>query len=118
MWEAAWPTADVAAIAALYAPAAVFYSHPFRHRQAPRDYVAWAFAQQSAAECRFGAPVVDGERAAIDWWAVVTAVDGTEQTLAGTSLLRFDALGLVTEQRDAWGHFDRRQELPDWAPRG
>jgi len=33
--------ADVEAVAALYAAEALFYSHPFRARQEPRDYVTW-----------------------------------------------------------------------------
>ena len=94
----------------------MFYSHPFRPRQSPVEYVAWAFADQEAAECRFGEPVVDGARAAVDWWAVVTSKDGSTQSLAGTSLLRFDVEGLVVEQRDAWGETDGRHELPAWAP--
>jgi ketosteroid isomerase-like protein len=116
-WERAWPVADLEAIAALYAEGAVFYSHPFRERQGPAEYVAWAFEDQEAAECRFGEPLVDGQRAAVDWWAVVTAKDGSRQSLAGTSLLRFDADGLVIEQRDAWAELGGRQELPDWAPK-
>ena len=59
---------------------------------------------------------MDGSRAAVDWWAVVTAKDGSVQSLAGTSLLRFDAEGLVVEQRDAWAELDGRQELTAWAP--
>jgi hypothetical protein len=100
----------------LYAEDAVFYSHPFRDHQLPAEYVAWAFDDQGSAECRFGEPVVDGERAAVDWWAVVTARDGSLQSLAGTSLLRFGADGLVVEQRDAWAEMDGRHELPSWAP--
>ena len=95
----------------------MFYSHPFRDRQGPAEYVAWAFDDQAAAECRFGDPLVDGDRAAVDWWAVVTSRDGSSQSLAGTSLLRFGGDGLVLEQRDAWGEADGRCELPDWAPR-
>jgi hypothetical protein len=94
----------------------VFYSHPFRDRQGPAEYTAWAFADQGAAECRFGEPVVDGARAAVDWWAVVTAKDGSLQSLAGTSLLRFDANGLVVEQRDAWAEREGHHDVPVWAP--
>jgi SnoaL-like domain len=115
VWERAWPTADVEAIAELYADGAVFYSHPFRTRQAPRDYVVWAFEDQAEAECRFGRPVVDGERAAVDWWGVLTSRDGSVETIAGMSLLRFDADGLVVEQRDAWALEPGRHDLPDWA---
>jgi ketosteroid isomerase-like protein len=115
VWTAAWPAGDVDAIAALYAPQSVFYSHPFRQRQGPAEYVQWAFSDQEAAECRFGEPLVDGARAAVDWWAVVTSKDGSQQSLAGTSLLRFDDAGLVVEQRDAWADSAGRHELPDWA---
>lgn len=115
IWARAWPVADVGAIASLYAPDAVFYSHPFRKRQGPAEYVEWAFADQAGAECRFGEPVVSDDRAAVDWWAVITSHDGSRQTVAGTSLLRFDAEGLVVEQRDAWGEEDGRRDLPDWA---
>ncbi len=116
VWSRAWPRADTDAIAALYADDAVFYSHPFRARQTPAEYVAWAFGEQAAAECRFGEPVAADDRAAVDWWAVITDRDGSRQTVAGTSLLRFDADGLVVEQRDAWADEAGRRELPDWAP--
>ena len=94
----------------------MFYSHPFRERQGPTEYVQWAFDDQQSAECRFGEPVVDGARAAVDWWGVITSRDGSLQSLAGTSLLRFADEGLVVEQRDAWAEVDGRHELPDWAP--
>jgi ketosteroid isomerase-like protein len=116
VWTRAWPTADVGAIAELYAPDAVFHSHPFRDRQEPAAYVAWAFEDQAAAECRFGEALVDGDRAAVAWWAVVTSKSGSLQSLAGTSLLRFDADGLVVEQLDAWGEADGYRDQPAWAP--
>jgi ketosteroid isomerase-like protein len=115
VWERAWPAADVDAIDALYADDAFFYSHPFRDLQAPRAYVEWAFAEQADAECRFGEPIVSGDRAAIDWWAVMTGKDGSVESIAGTSLLRFDASGLVLEQRDVWAIEPGRRELRDWA---
>jgi hypothetical protein len=46
---------------------------------------------------------------------VVTSRGGSIETLAGTSLLRFDADGLVIEQRDVWAGEPGRRELPDWA---
>jgi hypothetical protein len=116
VWTRAWPLADVGAIAELYAPEAVFYSHPFRDRQEPAEYVAWAFEDQTAAECRFGEALVDGDRAAVAWWAVVTSKDESLQSLAGTSLLRFDAHGLVVEQLDAWGEADGYRDPRAWAP--
>lgn len=116
-WSRAWPAADVEAVTALYANDAIFYSHPFREPQAPRDYVTWAFADQADAECRFGEPLVAGDRAAVDWWAVMTSKDGSVESIAGTSLLRFSPDGLVVEQRDAWAAEPGRKELPHWAIR-
>ena len=116
-WEGAWPAGDADAVAALYADDAVFLSHPFREDQAPGDYARWAFDAQATAECRFGQPVAAGNGAAVDWWAVVTARDGSVETLAGTSLLRFGADGRVVEQRDAWASREGRHDLPLWAPR-
>ena len=46
---------------------------------------------------------------------MVTSRDGTVETLAGTSLLRFRADGRVVEQRDVWTSASGRVELPDWA---
>ena len=115
VWAAAWPAADVDAVSALYADGAVFYSAPFRARQAPRDYVVWAFGEQAEAECRFGEPLADGDRAAVDWWAVMTSTDGSVASIAGTSLVRFDDEGLVLEQRDVWATEPGRRELRDWA---
>ena len=116
VWERGWPAADADAIAGLYADGALFLSSPFRPHQPPREYVAWAFGEQSAAVCRFGTPVVDGDRAAVDWWAVVTDGAGVDETLAGTSLLRFDRDGLVVEQRDVWAAEAGRRDLAEWAP--
>ena len=115
MWSRAWVVADVEAVAALYAADALFYSHPFRAPQPPHDYVSWAFGDQAHAVCRFGAPLVDGDRAAVAWWAVLTATDGSVESIAGTSLLRFDQDGLVVEQRDVWASEPGRRDLPDWA---
>lgn len=114
VWAEAWPAADVDAIDALYAPEAAFYSHPFRARTTAREYVEAVFAEQAQAECRFGAPIVSGDRAAVDWWGVIIGKDGSVETVAGTSLLRFDPGGHVVEQRDAWASVPERRELPDW----
>ena len=113
-WATGWVAADVDRIAALYAPGATFFSEPFREHQPPGEYVAWAFSQQAEAACRFGEPLVDGDRAAVDWWAVVGSRDGSVETLAGTSLLQFSEDGLVLEQRDAWSSAPGRVELEHW----
>jgi hypothetical protein len=114
-WRRAWPAGDPEPLTAVYADDAVFYSHPFRPRQSWRAYAEWAFADQAEAECRFGEPLVRGDRAAVDWWGVITTEDGSVETVAGTSLLRFGADGRVVEQRDAWAGEAGRHDLPEWA---
>ena len=114
-WTVAWPAGNAESLEAVYADEAVFYSHPFRERQHWRNYADWAFADQADASCRFGEAVVRDDRAAVDWWAVITSNDGSIETVAGTSLLRFGADGRVVEQRDAWAGEPGRHELPDWA---
>jgi hypothetical protein len=114
-WQRAWPAADPEPLDAVYADDALFYSHPFRPSQSWRAYAEWAFGDQAEAECRFGEPVVCDDRAAVDWWGVITAKDGSVETVAGTSLLRFGADGRVVEQRDAWAGETGRHELPNWA---
>jgi predicted enzyme related to lactoylglutathione lyase len=115
-WERAWPAGDAAPLAAVYAGHATMLSHPFREPQTPLEYASWAFGEQASATCRFGVPVVEGDRAAVDWWAVVVDAGGAEETLAGTSLLRFGPDGQVVEQRDVWAAEPGRRELPAWAP--
>ena len=66
VWARAWPAADSDAIVALYAPDAAYHSHPFRAPTTARAYLDEVFAVQAQAECRFGEPVVAGDRAAVD----------------------------------------------------
>jgi hypothetical protein len=101
-WERGWRAHEPAEILALYDEGAYFQSHPFRDPQAPRDYIVPTFAEEESAECEFGEPVVDGDRAAVEWHSETKLKDGGTERLAGVSLLRFDADGLVVEQRDFW----------------
>ena len=114
-WQRAWERGDVESVVALYADDAVFLSQPFRSphqgRVGAREYVSEAFAEESGVRCWFGEPVVDGGRAAVEWWAAL-AEDGREITLAGVSMLRFGPDGRVVEQRDAWNQADGRREPP------
>jgi hypothetical protein len=101
-WERGWPAHQADDIVALYARGAYFQSHPFREPEAPRDYIVSTLAEEESAECEFGKPIVDGDRAAVEWSAETRLKDGSIERLAGISLLRFDAQGLVVEQRDFW----------------
>jgi len=100
VWERGWPRHDVAAITALYAQDAFWQQHPFRDPEP--GYLARVFAEEESAHCQFGLPVVDGDQAAVPWSAQTKLVNGGTEDLAGVSLLRFRADGLVVEHRDFW----------------
>jgi hypothetical protein len=115
-WERAWPTRDAEAIAALYADGATYRSHPMRE-PVPGGALAYTrreFANERDIRCLFDEPIVEGDRAAIAWWA--SWVEGAEPvTLAGVTILRFDARGLVVDHVDLWNAEEGRHEpFPGW----
>jgi ketosteroid isomerase-like protein len=114
-WKHAWEALDADPIVALYAVDAVFSSEPFRDPyRGPagvRAYVERVFGGEEGVRVRVSTPIVDGDRASISWWASLRE-DGEEVTLAGTSVLRFDAAGLVIEQWDAWNTLSERHDPP------
>ncbi|MBA2634840.1 MAG: nuclear transport factor 2 family protein [Chloroflexi bacterium] len=114
-WQRCWEALDATPIVALYADGATFSSHPFRDtyrgRAGVSEYVEAAFADESEVRAWFGEPIVDGDRAAVSWWAALREA-GEEVTLAGTSVLRFDADGLVADQWDAWNMVAGHREPP------
>lgn len=119
-WTDAWEALDVEAIVALYAEDCVFSSQPFREpyrgRAGVREYVTAAFASEANPRVWVSSPIVDDRRASISWWCALRE-DGEDATLAGTSVIRFDADDLVAEQWDAWNVLDQRREPPTiWSP--
>jgi ketosteroid isomerase-like protein len=119
-WRRAWPERDTDAVVALYAPDGIHRSAPFRDPyvgpEQVHDYFGPAFASEvEPATVWFGEPVVDGDRARVEWWAQVVADEGPA-TLAGCSCLRFNDSGQVVEQRDYWheasGHIARPFDTP------
>jgi len=115
-WQRCWEALDADPIVALYADEATFSSHPAREvhrgRAGVREYVEGAFGDESEVRARFGEPIVEGDRAAVRWWAALREAC-EEVTLAGTSVLRFDTDGLVVDQWDAWHLIAGRSEPPD-----
>ena len=100
VWERGWREHDATTIAALYAEGAFWQQHPFREPEP--GYLARVFAEEESARCRFGPPIVDRDQAAVPWSAQTKLTDGGTEELAGVSLLRFRAGGLVVEERDFW----------------
>src|ERR671914_406539 len=85
------------------------------HRALPRSvahvraYVERVLGEEEDPRVWMDEPIVDGDRAAISWWASLREQDA-DTTLAGTSVLRFNADGLVVEQWDAWYQLDTRRD--------
>jgi len=118
VWARAWPAREVEPIASLYADDARYralaFREPDRGLAGVRRYLAENFAVESEIECRFGEPVVGGNRAAVEWWASWVE-NGKPLTLAGVTVLRFDADGRVVDQRDYWNdQGGRERPYPGW----
>lgn len=114
-WQRSWNASDPEPIIALYAPDAIYTVSPFREpnigTQGARAYLMRVLAEESAVDAQFGEPIVDGRRAAVQWWATFLE-DGRRTTLAGTSVLRFNDHGLVVDEWDAWDQADGLVEPP------
>jgi len=116
VWRDAWQARDTDAIVALYAPDVRFSTQafrvPFLGTDGVRTYVQGAFDEEREPRAWMGAPIVAGDRAAIEWWAA-TIENDIPITLAGVSIVRFDEDGLVVEQWDSWNQGEGLQEPPD-----
>ncbi|GII66740.1 hypothetical protein Skr01_68250 [Sphaerisporangium krabiense] len=114
-WERGWAAHDAELIGALYAEDAVHRSMPFRPvhrgRAGVLEYIRWSFGAERAVDVRFGAPIVDGDRAFAEYRAFLVESDGGKPvTLAGCVVVRFGADGLAAETRDYWHVSDGHQE--------
>jgi hypothetical protein len=111
-WSRAWPQRDVEAIAALYADTAAYRAPAFREPDlglaGVRRYLNEQFSAEENIECRFGQPIVSGDRAAVEWWGSWTE-QGQELSYAGVTVLLFDGQGQVVEHRDYYNYIERRE---------
>ncbi|MET0864325.1 MAG: nuclear transport factor 2 family protein [Nakamurella sp.] len=103
-WSVAWPSRNADAITVLQAPDGLHWSSPFEPphegRNGLRAYLLGSFGAETArTRCRFAEPVVDGGRAAVEYWAQVE-YGGEQATISGCTVLEFDEDGLVAESRD------------------
>ena len=118
-WKVGWEALDADHVLGLYAPNAVHFAEPFRAPARGADevraYVERVFGEEDDPRVWVAEPVVDGERAAIAWWASLRE-EGAGITLAGVSVIRFDAHGLVAEQWDAWNQAGERRAPPVDSP--
>lgn len=119
-WTQAWEALDVEPIVALYSPDVTFSTEPFREayrgHAGVREYVTRAFGEEESPRVWVSEPIVDGNRVAISWWAALREEE-RDATIAGTSVLRYDDDGLVTEQWDAWNVLAEKRSPPSgWSP--
>jgi hypothetical protein len=114
-YRRAWIERDAEAASRLFTEDASYREQPFQAafvgRAAIRDYWARVTASQTGVELRYGQPVVDGNRVAVEWWANLETNDGPI-TLAGEFLLRFADTGDCRELREYWLLTQGRVEPP------
>lgn len=105
-YRRAWEEADADAAVALFTEDAVYRSSPFCEPHvgtaAIRDYWTHATGRQKERRVLIGTPIVEGNRAAAEWWATFVDPEGEETTLPGILFLRFAADGRCEELREAW----------------
>jgi hypothetical protein len=101
-WTQGWSAHDPEPILELYASNAFYRSHPFREAGTPEEYIRRVLAEEESVEFEFGEPIVDGDRAAIEYHARSQLKGGGSEEYTGVSLVRFGDDGLVIEQRDVW----------------
>ncbi|HEX7256123.1 MAG TPA: nuclear transport factor 2 family protein [Gaiellaceae bacterium] len=104
-YRVAWEQRDPEAAAELFTADAVYWSSPFgephRGRDGIHEYWARATGSQSDVQVRIGRPIVDANRAAVEWWTTMRD-RGAEITLPGILFLRFAPEGRCQELREAW----------------
>ena len=117
-YRRAWEQADTPAVVGLFTTDASYRSHPLRPAHTGQDGVAayWAraTADQQDVRVRFGDPIVDGHRVAVEWWTLMRA-GGDPTTLAGCLLLAFAGDGRCRALRECWHEAGRLLDPPpDW----
>jgi ketosteroid isomerase-like protein len=114
-YRQAWIARDAEAAGQLFTEDAVYREQPFQDafagRAAIEDYWSRVTASQTKVELRYGRPVVDGHRMAVEWWANLETSDGPI-TLAGEFLLAFADSGKCRELREYWLLTQARVEPP------
>jgi ketosteroid isomerase-like protein len=114
----AWEQADSRRAGALFTVDAEYHSHPFQPPLVGRDaiegYWKHATATQANIRVRMGKPLLDGDRAVVEWWAFMTET-GAETTDAGALVLEF-AGEHCRRLREYWNMTEGFVEPPEgWA---
>jgi SnoaL-like domain len=104
-YRRAWEQADTPAVLGLFTEDASYRSHPLRPAHAGHHGIAgyWnqVTADQQEVRVRFGGPIVDGRRVAVEWWTLMRA-GGSPTTLVGCLVLAFAGDGRCRDLRECW----------------
>jgi ketosteroid isomerase-like protein len=113
-YRKAWVDRDPEAAAALFTEDSLYREQPyedaFKGSEGVRAYWAGVTETQADVQLDWGTPVIDGDRAAVEWWVRLTN-GGTPVTLAGSMTLLFAADGRCRELREYW-HFAPEHNTP------
>ena len=116
-YRTAWETSDSDLAASLFSEDGtyrddIFKDEPNRGRAGIVDYWAGVTSVQSDVTVLMGRPLVDGDRAVIEFWTTMR-VDDAPVTLAGALLLDFNDEGLCASLREYYNFTDGFHEPPD-----
>ena len=101
VYTAAWRSGELSRLEEIFAPDARTRSAPFRPSESALQYHRRVLMTDRARDARFGLPLVDGDRAAVEYWASFTD-NGEEVTIAGFVILWFGPDGRCLDSRDYW----------------
>jgi hypothetical protein len=117
-YRRAWEEADDELVAGLFSEDATYRSNIFEEPHLGRagigEYWRTVTSTQREVSVRMGRPIVDGDRAAVEWWTTMES-DGSEITLPGCLLLRFDEDGRCVSLHEHWEWAEgTRRPPPEW----
>ena len=111
----AWEQGDPARAGALFTVDANYHSHPFHPplvgRTAIEAYWEKATSTQSDVRVQMGTPVLEGDRAVVEWWTVMTD-SGVQTTDAGALVLEFDG-DYCSNLREYWNMTEGHRDSPE-----
>jgi hypothetical protein len=110
-----WPSSDPEPFLDLYADGSVYRTVPGETEEDGREHMRRSLALgEPNPDVWVGEPVVAGDRAVVEWWAVIT-IEGADRSFAGSAWVRFDEAGLIVEEHDYWRQVEGRVEpWPGW----
>ncbi len=115
-YRVAWEERNSEAASSLFTEGASYrsniYEKPNKGRIGVAQYWSEVTSVQSHVGVRMGTPLVDGDRAAVEFWTTMN-IEDKPVTLSGCLLLRFADEGLCSDLREYWNFTDGTHQPPD-----